>query len=627
MPCIVPTCGTTEGSFKLFPRNGILSGRWHEAIQVGSGCELENIDEQELYQYEICEQHFATGPDQPQPDEFYYQEPTLFTHCTVGYIEVGSCRMCLKFYPAVEMVSVTDTLGGKSIAAEMAEALDINLRDEDFLPLICIQCLARFEILLTIRTSFVKAEKQFKDLIDIAQTTALEIHNNFTLEHPSVDAFIEEEYDLPNDDVENVSKQRESQALSVSQLINPQNKDSKGNIARKKQKSNRLKAMHGKKCYICATIFPNATELLSHLAVEHATKDGYNCNECLQDFSHVIVFNRHLSRHEVLDDEYKTQGIGNNCNIDKSTFPCNSCNKIFKCQSKLMHHIKMKHENRKAPTCNICGKTFTAMSSLERHMLVHTKEKPHNCDKCDATFRRALELRNHISIVHDGINPHICQECRASFKNYHALYIHRQTVHRNKPVPVVQFKPYHLTCKLCKRQHNKSNELIDHIREEHADQDYPYVQCPDCPRTFLSQQHLSHHKEVHTDKYACSYCGLRNPTIQRLQNHVENKHSEVRKYDCRLCINKSYKTKAALRKHVLMHTHGKQFQCDICQKTFMRKDQMVIHRRIHTGEKPFRCETCLKRFSDDAMFSKHKKRCWPLPVNIDDDLNSLFQEY
>ncbi|XP_055525755.1 zinc finger protein 624-like isoform X2 [Wyeomyia smithii] len=533
------------------------------------------------------------------------------------------------------MASIADILGENSIAASVAEALNITLRDEDFLPLICMQCLARVEILLAIRTMFLKAEREFTALIEIAQTSALEIHNNFTLEHPPVDAFIEEELtmlDSKSDTEQNLKSQAHELAMTF--LGSPL----------KKEKD------QGKKCYICMTVFPNTSVLLSHLTKLHATRNGYRCNECMLDFSHVIALNRHLSWHQwserankcsicaakfssvlhVKVHEYKAHGIANSRKVNKSwptVNPCNVCSKVFKCPSKLNQHIKVKHEHYKAPTCDICDRTFTATSSLERHMLVHTNEKPYNCDKCDACFRRVLELRNHITMVHEGINPHVCQECRASFKNYHALYIHRQTVHRNKPAPVVQFKPYHLTCKLCKRQHNKSNELIDHIREDHTEEVYPYVQCPDCPRTFLSQQHLSHHKEVHTDKYACSYCGLRNPTIQRLQNHVENKHSEVRKYDCRVCINKSYKTKAALRKHVLMHTHGKQFQCDICQKTFMRKDQMVIHRRIHTGEKPFQCETCLKRFSDDATFSKHKKRCWPLPVSIDEDLNSLFLEY
>lgn len=92
MQCVVPTCGTTEGSFKLFPRDGLLSRRWREAIQVGSGLEPKITDEQELNQYEICEQHFVTGLDQPQPDEFYYQEPTLFTH---WYVAVKYIRLSL----------------------------------------------------------------------------------------------------------------------------------------------------------------------------------------------------------------------------------------------------------------------------------------------------------------------------------------------------------------------------------------------------------------------------------------------------------------------------------------------------------------------------------------------------
>ncbi|XP_038122982.1 transcription factor E4F1-like [Culex quinquefasciatus] len=92
------------------------------------------------------------------------------------------------------------------------------------------------------------------------------------------------------------------------------------------------------------------------------------------------------------------------------------------------------------------------------------------------------------------------------------------------------------------------------------------------------------------------------------QIHIENKHTEVRKYDCTVCI-KTYKTATALRTHMREHTEGKRFECEFCSKTFSRKDQMVIHRRLHTGERPFSCPVCTKRFSDDGTFSKHKKRC------------------
>ncbi|XP_058833665.1 zinc finger protein 675-like [Topomyia yanbarensis] len=409
---------------------------------------------------------------------------------------------------------------------------------------------------------------------------------------------------------------------------------------RNSTKSVALKAVVGRKYYICVTVFEDANELLQHLSEVHATNVGYHCKECFSKFRQVIAYNRHLGRHETKErpnkcsvcqlgfsspnqvkvHENKVHGIENNAKIRSPVTifkSCNICDKTFRCNSKLNFHIRRVHNSQWIPICNICDKTFTAKSSLERHMLLHTQEKPFVCDLCDTYFSRSLDVKNHVRMVHESLNPHVCEECSEQFKNYHGLCKHHQIVHLNKSLPAVRFKPYHLICKLCKRPHRKSSELIEHIRQGHSNETYPYVQCPVCPKTFLSTQHLSCHKEIHTDKYTCMYCGARNATIHRLQTHVENHHNEERRYDCPICNSKLYKSASALRTHVLTHSRGKQYRCDICRRDFMRKNQLSIHRRTHTGEKPFQCEICQKRFSDGASYCKHKKRCMRLSLNSD----------
>ncbi|KAJ0032860.1 hypothetical protein NQD34_002941 [Periophthalmus magnuspinnatus] len=126
----------------------------------------------------------------------------------------------------------------------------------------------------------------------------------------------------------------------------------------------------------------------------------------------------------------------------------------------------------------------------------------------------------------------------------------------------------------------------------------------------------------------------------------EDKKHKLKKHECYFC-EKKFKDRHSLKRHTVVHTGEKPFQCPVCAKSYSYKETLMSHMAlhgwskkpgeeassskptlytcpictkcvttsfalrshilIHTGEKPYSCPVCSKTFSQKVYVRKHMR--------------------
>ncbi|XP_069066814.1 zinc finger protein 420-like isoform X3 [Pleurodeles waltl] len=120
------------------------------------------------------------------------------------------------------------------------------------------------------------------------------------------------------------------------------------------------------------------------------------------------------------------------------------------------------------------------------------------------------------------------------------------------------------------------------------------------------QNCVGHHTTNLTQKpFLCNLCGKSYFRKQHLVGH-QRTHMQERPYACQDCQKRFY-FKHHLVVHQRIHTGEKLYSCCDCSLKFTHKGNFETHRRIHTGEKPFVCTECKRRFSRKADLIIHER--------------------
>lgn len=133
--------------------------------------------------------------------------------------------------------------------------------------------------------------------------------------------------------------------------------------------------------------------------------------------------------------------------------------------------------------------------------------------------------------------------------------------------------------------------------------------CTKCKKEFKNQTHLKMHFAVIHNKIQTK----RKPTLTNIDiNHYSQymdfkKDPFTLKFKCNIC-NKSYTRKENAKVHFLAHHAKIRFNCDTCSNTFKRESDKNIHEKTyHRQICEYKCLFCNKQLKSKKLIKMHIK--------------------
>lgn len=129
--------------------------------------------------------------------------------------------------------------------------------------------------------------------------------------------------------------------------------------------------------------------------------------------------------------------------------------------------------------------------------------------------------------------------------------------------------------------------------------------CTLCGKGFESPEILTGHLLLHSINGLLISCPFCDQVVRRntLTQHIKYSHNKI-KPQCCLC-NKTFANPNNLKRHMVIHSGIKEFECDICFKRFHQKITMQTHRLTHVN--PLACRLCDETFSSKPALEMHNE--------------------
>ncbi|XP_032674617.1 zinc finger protein 91-like [Odontomachus brunneus] len=432
-------------------------------------------------------------------------------------------------------------------------------------------------------------------------------------------------------------------------------------------------------CDRCLQLFATKRGLQRHMSARHP---AFDCEVCKKTFESANVLQIHRTRHVVegilseqdLDGDMKQMSAENNEEVGEGS--------IFEDEGENRNdnddegeenenddgngEVKKEFEAEEVETkelkCPKCSATFTRRKTLVKHMETRCGTNIYSCKICGQQFSKKDQLRRHVE-QHGRVKTYKCTQCNKTFGNEFTLRNHLISTNHKTFMYGQEYDPN----KRMKRVAAKvAQKIIDKIKTEveiddlgddgNDDKTYKtyailsghpkrkpkkyngtkHIECDQCHKGLSSKQSLMRHLESHQLREE----KLKKAVLEKRQKmKIESNLGDHRDNDsdfdsgmdwpmdiheCSTC-KKRYTTKKSLQRHQLLHEEPN-FECDICNLKFYRKDKLKVHYDKCSEKNPDqvrKCSICGDRFENHEMLRIHRVTHVTEGILTEEDLMDL----
>lgn len=174
-----------------------------------------------------------------------------------------------------------------------------------------------------------------------------------------------------------------------------------------------------------------------------------------------------------------------------------------------------------------------------------------------------------------------CAKCEISFERCEELRDHMKEKHADEPT--YGSNTNIVECFMCKIRLPTAAKLKQHMKKHVAARD---KKCEICEELFTSKEITGHICDAEKS-IDCEYCGVSFKSVFNLLNHL-NEHDNRTLYRCRKCprfFGMDHIRTLHEKHHKTMNTKTKSFICDICSKGFAENHLLKAHLASHSDER------------------------------------------